>query len=341
MLEVYDISFSRYRFLIEAIDPLSAQTYWGNALRGVLIRRWKAQVCQVAPGTIEGNCQGCALASVCAFAQVFEAFSDPVQTGERRYAAPPRPYALMPHTSMGERIEPGALAAFDMVLVGHAQQHIESMCRVFSTGENLGVGTGRYKLVMVNRLGLDDEVGEVVYGLGASGEMAAPPHDWQDVCRWVAGRVASAEQAAVQLITPMCIVQKVRPGATGKERAHPHRFDPFFRAVLRTCNDLAFFACGQERLSAVATRELEDEARAVETDRCRVEEVALQRNSRAGNKGGERMGHRPMGYVGRVEYRGALQPFLPWLALGQYLHIGKLRVEGLGGYRIETKQDAH
>ena len=37
------------------------------------------------------------------------------------------------------------------------------------------------------------------------------------------------------------------------------------------------------------------------------------------------------GFVGEVTYRGELEPFLPLLLLGEYVHVGKTRRLGMGG----------
>ena len=41
------------------------------------------------------------------------------------------------------------------------------------------------------------------------------------------------------------------------------------------------------------------------------------------------------GLVGRVTYAGDLTEFVPFVALGAYLHVGKNATFGLGKYRVE------
>jgi hypothetical protein len=40
------------------------------------------------------------------------------------------------------------------------------------------------------------------------------------------------------------------------------------------------------------------------------------------------------GAVGRWQLEGELGPLLPWLTLGQWLHVGKNATMGMGGYRL-------
>jgi len=41
------------------------------------------------------------------------------------------------------------------------------------------------------------------------------------------------------------------------------------------------------------------------------------------------------GFVGEVIYRGDIEPFLPLLLLGEYVHVGKNAAFGNGWYRLE------
>jgi len=42
------------------------------------------------------------------------------------------------------------------------------------------------------------------------------------------------------------------------------------------------------------------------------------------------------GVIGKVTYEGELSPFLPLLLLGQYTHVGKGCVFGLGKFVVQT-----
>lgn len=42
------------------------------------------------------------------------------------------------------------------------------------------------------------------------------------------------------------------------------------------------------------------------------------------------------GLVGEADYEGGLRAFWPYLAFGQWTHVGSDTTFGLGGYRVQT-----
>ena len=40
------------------------------------------------------------------------------------------------------------------------------------------------------------------------------------------------------------------------------------------------------------------------------------------------------GFVGRVSYKGEMKRFFPFLRTGEYIHLGKATVFGLGKYEM-------
>lgn len=344
----FDISFSRYRFYIEAIDPLETRTFWGNNLRGLLINAWKPAVCKVRPGSMAGRCQGCCYNPVfqegivgsdasCSFAQVFEMES----TAEGRLQ-PERPYALLPGRAMHPVIAPDSLVSFDLLLVGRAHHYLEEICQAFSVGMRLGVDRkhgrkGQYWLHMATRLNLDDNDQEIVYTPGEfRGRLAV--YNWEEVKSWSRDRMEEVEQVTLVWHSPLRLRQQPF-GQGAKELISPGSFGEIFRAILRLCTSLARFYCDQDELDSEVTHWLEDLGREIETvdgditPETRYRELTEQPD---GANEPQRRLQAVKGYGGWGTYRGNLESLLPWLALGQYLQIGKFRVEGMGAYRMHV-----
>jgi len=43
------------------------------------------------------------------------------------------------------------------------------------------------------------------------------------------------------------------------------------------------------------------------------------------------------GFIGSITFEGDLEPFLPFLLLGEYVHVGKGTSFGLGKYEIKQR----
>lgn len=105
-------------------------------------------------------------------------------------------------------------------------------------------------------------------------------------------------------------------------------FHVLIRALLRRLSNLAYFHCGAEL--DLDFRGLIAAAEQIETVNSDVRWYDWERYS-ARQDARMKLG----GFVGKVTYRGNLQPFLPLLRLGETVHIGKGTSFGLGKYVME------
>jgi len=105
------------------------------------------------------------------------------------------------------------------------------------------------------------------------------------------------------------------------------------RVLLRRLSNLAYFHCGTEL--NLDFRGLIAAAEQIETVTSDLRWYDWERYS-ARQDVRMKLG----GFVGRVTYRGDLQPFLPLLRLGEVVHIGKGTSFGLGKYVLEAAAPA-
>lgn len=101
------------------------------------------------------------------------------------------------------------------------------------------------------------------------------------------------------------------------------------RNLLRRLSTLSYFHCGQ-RLE-LDFKGLIDRAKRVTKVQSRLRWVDWERYS-ARQETAMLMG----GLVGSVTFEGPLQEFLPFLRLGELVHVGKGTVFGLGLYRLSA-----
>jgi CRISPR-associated endoribonuclease Cas6 len=104
-------------------------------------------------------------------------------------------------------------------------------------------------------------------------------------------------------------------------------FHMLMRTLLRRLSNLAYFHCGTE---------LDLDFRGLISAAERIEAVSSDLRWYDWERYSARQDARMKlgGFLGRVTYRGDLQPFLPLLRLGEFVHIGKGTSFGLGKYEI-------
>ena len=103
-------------------------------------------------------------------------------------------------------------------------------------------------------------------------------------------------------------------------------FEHLIRNLLRRIRFLSYFHCGED-LDVDAHGLIE--ASATVTYDSRLNWLRKDRYSYRAEKSV------PMGgFIGKIRFSGALEPFLPFIYLGEYLHIGHHTAFGFGQYRL-------
>jgi CRISPR/Cas system endoribonuclease Cas6 (RAMP superfamily) len=138
--------------------------------------------------------------------------------------------------------------------------------------------------------------------------------------------VPAGPRLTVEFLTP------TRIRNDGAVRAEPS-FQDLARALLRRLSSLCYFHCGGEL--DVDFRGLIDRAAAV-----RTVDAALRWQAQGRFSGRQRRDIYMSGFVGRITFEAPAAddwaPFLPLLLAGEWAHVGKGTVMGLGRYRVET-----
>jgi len=103
------------------------------------------------------------------------------------------------------------------------------------------------------------------------------------------------------------------------------------RNLLRRISLLSYFHCGREL--SLDFKGIIEKSQDVVTAKSELSWVDWERySSRQETK--LKMG----GFTGPVTFTGEIGPFLPFLLLGQYVHVGKGTSFGLGKYYIEETE---
>lgn len=317
------LRFLRLRFAMKALEPLRLPPYKGSTLRGAFGAAFKEAACM----SEEKVCAGCILSANCPYCYVFDTPIPPESQRMRKYTFAPHPFILEPPFEERTNYAPGDRFEFGLVLVGRAVELLSYFVFVFDRmGRRNGLGSGRGHLSLVDvswiPVGAEAGQAEPIYEL--------PDRQLRNVYRAATiedlldgaseGRADEVDRVTVRFQTPCRLVR-------GAELTERPDFHVLFRSLLRRMSSLAYFHCGSDLdldYSALATaaervRLVRDETRWFDWERYSSRQDARMSLG---------------GIVGEADYEGDMTPLVPFLLLGEAMHVGKGTAFGLGRYNI-------
>jgi hypothetical protein len=324
-------SLHHFRFHLEPKTPLHMPAYnKGNVIRGGFGSTFRRIVCHA-------NCREpeiCELRNVCPYTAVFQPF---VPEGSEKISKNrdiPRPFVIKPPLETKETYFPGERLSFDVVLVGKIKDYLPYFIVTFKELSQAGLGRDRspVELVAVDHVGHDG--GEVsVYT--RENNLVQPPVNaisWADLCNRHSSNNGSmnspqAGAANIRRIT-LRFLTATMIKADGVQARRPD-FGPIAKRLRDRINALSYFYCGNGL-------DIDFKAFGTEADKiCTVyDSTRWVESSRYSRR--RQVSHDLSGFMGEVTFEGELAPFLPYVKLGEYVHVGKNAVFGSGWYRIES-----
>ena len=302
--EPWSLQAQRLRFNAVALGPIHTGFQLAPIIRGAIGTRLREQVC---PTPQAEPCDGCSPEDPCAFRLLFG-------WGMK----PPRPY-LVRAPLHPRRLRHGEGFAFDIVLFGEACAYVPEITRAFELVQTAGLGgrTSRFRLTEVALLNFD---GRCVLRLPHRDAARARPGDLprltlklDTVDRAVGPEI---DAVTIRFLTPTDIKRR------NMSQEVPS-FDGLIHGVGRRCARLVErWGTGEVSWPYGAD--------AVVTARSSGHRHIEKRRSTS--QSGHL--HDLSGFVGEVQYRGAVAPFLPWLRLGELLHVGDDTSFGAGWFHV-------
>lgn len=312
-----------YRLILSALEALKLPPFKGSALRGGFGHTFKRLVC-FQPRPCDKHCQ---LGNACPYGYIFET-SPPEDTEVlRTFGEVPRPFIIEPPDDRRTLIPPDEQLAFGLTLIGRGINYLPYFILVFSELGRVGLGRsrGKYRLLTMDAVSPYDGSSQSVYR--AEDDLVRTVNSTIKG-EAIATRAAtlSPDRLTLDFLTPTRLKHKGRWIKAGPP------FQALIKPLLGRISSLSYFHCGQ-RLEA-DFRGLIDRAAMVQTVGV---ESRWQDWSRFSGRQKQRveMG----GLVGRVTYQGDLRAYLPLLALGELVHVGKGTVFGNGQYRIVREKE--
>lgn len=315
---------ARYRFMLECLSPIEFRSFAGSTLRGAFGSVFRRLVCITRSPT----CEGCLLRQQCAYGYVFESSPSPGSERLSRYESVPRPYVLDAPEGSRLSFAEGEHLQFGLTLAGRAIDYFPYFVFAFQRLEESGLGAGRQE--GKGRFRLTHVLAE-----RADGETLPvyTPDDGLDTMRLPVIRGEDLMQRVQELPKRRLCVRFVTPTRLRFEGklTDEIEFHHLVRALLHRVSSLLYFHCGTE--PTLDFTGLIAQAQGVRTVRRSLQWVEQERYSRR-QRSRLQMG----GFTGEAVFEGNLEPFLPLLVAGEYVHIGKGTVMGLGKIQLVREE---
>lgn len=303
------LSFASFKFYLEAVTPINMPDYKGSTFRGAFGSFFKRVVCTLK----NQECRTCLLNERCVYSFIFE--SPGVKNGNI-----PHPFILLPSLDRKKTYFEGELFSFTLTLVGKGMDYLPYFIYTFEeiAKRGIGKGSGRFKIVNVRNI-LPEIKSSILY----DGETKTLKSDkklfeipsllfFKDIPMW--------KKLSVKFITPTRI-------KVDNNLVVDLDFQTFIKALLRRISSLSYYHC--ENKLDIDFKGMFAEAAKVNTLARNFRWYDWERySSRQDTK--MRLG----GFLGDIEFEGDLKDFIPYIRMGEFLHIGKSTSFGLGKYKI-------
>jgi hypothetical protein len=336
---------ARYRLAIETLEPLELPPFKGSALRGGFGHTFKRLVC-FSPGRTYGQPQQCGerctLGNACPYGYVFETSPPNGSQALRNLQEVARPFVIQPPADRREYIPAGESLVFGLTLIGNGVNYLPYFIATFRELGRSGFGRtrSRYRLLAMDAVvtltpSPSPGAGQLALAQGGRGPAAESVTIYRaedeiiravnatiDV-RAILERAAAlpADRITLEFLTPARLKHNGRWVQGGPP------FDALVKTLCGRISSLSYFHCGQP--FEADFRGLIDRAAGVRVADSRTRWEDWARFSSRQQQRVE-MG----GLAGRITYAGDLRAYLPLLALGELVHVGKGTVFGNGQYRI-------
>ena len=302
--------FSSFLIHFEATETVTLPANRGSAFRGAFGRAFRRIECR-APNS---DCGDCLLDRHCIFNRYF-ARRNP---GDR---VPVRPY-IFEHNNGIRQYNKGDKISFIFTLVGESIDFLPLFLVVFEEMAWGGLGRGRGRCVLKEIVSLGDDYPKTLYKQNKGMKILGEPirRTWSEFFQ---GNPPRAERVYIRFITPTRIIKEGR-------LVDELPFDLLISRLILRISDLDREYCGGGL--EIPFQELLGRAReSVEIESQNVNWSDWERYS-----GRQETRMKLGGLVGEVTYKGEVDLFLPYLHLGEYVHVGKQSTFGNGMIKVEA-----
>ncbi|MEW6609846.1 MAG: CRISPR system precrRNA processing endoribonuclease RAMP protein Cas6 [bacterium] len=268
------------------------------------------------------DCVNCILVHKCVYAYIFDT-TPPIDSSKlRKYKDIPRPFIIEPPIVSNEQYIANEGFDFNLILIGKACDYLPYFIFTFKELGDIGIGKGRGKYELTDVVAIKGAQKEGIYSnTGGILRNIDLRITMDDILKEV--NSLPDNELTIEFITPCRMKYNAR-------LCNSPEFHILIQNLLARISSLVYFHCNEE--INFDFKGLIEEAKQV---RIKERHIGWYDWERYSARQDTRM--KLGGIIGQVTYAGNLTNFLPFIALGRYLHIGKGTTFGLGKYEIVTK----
>lgn len=318
--------FAQFQFVLRAKDCINLPVYKGSTFRGGFGYAFKKVVCV----SREKVCGSCLLKEKCVYSYVFETPPRSDTSKMRKYPFAPHPFIITPPLEDKKTYTEGETLCFELTLIGKSIDYLPYFIYTFDELGRIGIGKGKghYHL---------EEVRAITAGDGAKdkGEREGTIYYGKDKTLQNNFKVLKIDDLGPFDFSPntfdhstltLSFITPTRLKFDG--RLSPAlEFHILFRNLLRRISLLSYFHCDEEL--NLDFKGLIEKSREVKVQKEKLSWFDWERYS---NRQDTRM--MMGGFMGSITFEGDFEEFLPFVNLGEYIHVGKGTSFGLGKYDI-------
>lgn len=305
---------ARYEIRLRTLDTIRLPGYKGSVFRGALGHALKQVVCVME----HRDCHRCLLRETCVYSICFESPTPLGATVLRKNSHRPHPFVLEPPLEEKSEYVPGEHLILGLVLIGLATTYLPYFIVAINKMGGNGIGTGRGRFMVEEVIAVTTQGRVVVYTGGSETLGQVPPPLTID------GLILALDETILRIQVRFLTPTRLRSNGHFIDRI---QFAALFSRLLDRLSSLTRFYCGAAL--ALDFQAEKDAARDVRTVESRLEWFDWERYS-------ARQGSRMTlgGVKGEVVFEGPLGRFLPYLRLGEHIHVGNGTAFGLGAFRL-------
>jgi CRISPR-associated endoribonuclease Cas6 len=319
--------FAQFQFILKAIDCINLPVYKGSTFRGGFGHAFKKVVCV----NREKVCDSCLLKGKCVYSYVFETPLPSNTLKMRKYPFAPHPFIITPPLEKNRDYREDERLCFEFTLIGKSIDYLPYFIYTFDELGRIGIGKGKGKYQL-------EEV--KVIQIGERGEIQGQRTEVKGESETIYSgkeKVLCSNYRVIKiddlnsfnlspLILNLVFMTPTRLKFDG--RLSPSlEFHILIRNLLRRISLLSYFHCDKEL--ELNFKEIIEKSRDVKVQK---EDLSWFDWERYSNRQETKM--MMGGFVGSITFEGDFEPFLPFLLLGECIHVGKGTSFGLGKYEI-------